>query len=147
MLKVNKVHNAPMSPLFPQLICPVTGMQFVSAPGGSFDMGDVWGDGFGYEKPVHCVTLSPFLVGKYEVTQAQWEKVMGSNPSLFKGADRPVEQVSWDDCQIFIKKLNQQSGRSYRLPSEAEWEYAARSGGMREKWAGTQQGAGSSLEL
>jgi formylglycine-generating enzyme required for sulfatase activity len=119
------------------LVCPVTGMEFVEVPGGSFDMGDVWGDGCDFENPVHRVTIRPFLMGKYPVTQAQWEKVLGNNPSHFRGADHPVDKVCWYDCQKFIKRLNEVSGRRYRLPSEAEWEYAARSGGQREKWAGT----------
>jgi molecular chaperone DnaK (HSP70)/formylglycine-generating enzyme required for sulfatase activity len=121
------------------LVCPVTGMEFVEVHGGNFDMGDVWGDGRNNEKPVHKVSIRTFLMGKYPVTQAQWEKVMGDNPSHFKGADRPVEQLSWNDCQEFIKRLNRASGRKYRLPSEAEWEYAARSGGKREKWSGTDE--------
>ena len=81
------------------------------------------------EKPVHQVTLTnDYYMGKYEVTQALWQVVMGSNPSKFKGDDLPVEQVSWNDCQEFISKLNSMTGRMFRLPSEAEWEYAARGG-------------------
>jgi formylglycine-generating enzyme required for sulfatase activity len=118
------------------LVCTVTGMEFVEVPGGTFEMGDLWGDGSNSEKPVHSVTVSSFCLGKYPVTQAQWQKVMGNNFSHFKGDNRPVEQFSWDDCQKFIRKLNQQTGRHYRLPTEAEWEYACRSGGKREKWAG-----------
>ena len=82
------------------------------------------------EKPVHKVTITkPFYMGKYEVTQEQWEAVMGSNPSNFKGAKNPVEQVSWEDCEKFIGKLKEKvSGRDFRLPTEAEWEYACRAG-------------------
>ena len=81
------------------------------------------------EKPVHQVTLTKdYYMGKYEVTQALWQAVMGSNPSKFKGDDLPVEQVSWDDCQEFISKLNSMTDRKFRLPTEAEWEYAARGG-------------------
>jgi len=116
---------------------PFTGMVFVFVEGGYFEMGDTLGGGDGDEKPVHTVTLADFYLGKTEVTQAQWEKVMGSNPSKFKGAEHPVEQVSWKDVQEFIRKLNRRSGNRYRLPTEAEWEYAARSGGKKEKWAGT----------
>ena len=77
----------------------------------------------------HSVTISRhFLMGKYPVTQAQWEAIMGNNPSHFIGADRPVENVSWDDCWAFIKKLNVMTGSAYRLPTEAEWEYACRAG-------------------
>ena len=80
-------------------------------------------------KPAHLVTLTrDYYIGKYEVTQALWKAVMGSNPSKFKSEKRPVETVSWDDCQDFIIKLNQMTGRTFRLPTEAEWEYAARGG-------------------
>ncbi len=80
------------------------------------------------ESPVHSVRLSDFSIGKYEVTQEEWEAVMGNNPSKFKGANKPVERVSWNDCQEFIKKLNLLTGLQFRLPTEAEWEYAARGG-------------------
>ena len=80
------------------------------------------------EKPVHSVTLSSYSIGETEVTQALWKAVMGSNPSRFKGDNLPVEQVSWNDCQTFISKLNALTGRSFRLPTEAEWEFAARGG-------------------
>ena len=81
------------------------------------------------EKPVHQVTLiNDYYMGKYEVTQALWQAVMGSNPSNFKGDNLPVETVNWNDCQEFISKLNSLTGRKFRLPTEAEWEYAARGG-------------------
>jgi formylglycine-generating enzyme required for sulfatase activity len=103
--------------------CP----EMVVIPGGSFVMG---ADKNTDEKPPHPVTLRTFLMGKTEVTQSQWQAVMGSNPSRFGqcGNDCPVEQVSWNDAQEFIGKLNQKTGLAYRLPSEAEWEYAARAG-------------------
>ena len=83
----------------------------------------------GDEKPTHQVTLTnDYYIGKYEVTQALWQTVMGNNPSKFKGDNLPVEQVSWDDCQEFIRKLNRITGKMFRLPTEAEWEYAARGG-------------------
>lgn len=109
------------------------GMEFVLIPAGSFMMGadpDVDAHGISDETPQHKVTISkPFYMGKYEVTQAQWEEVMGSNPSKFEGRNNPVEQVSWDDAQEFIKRLNAKEGNNrYRLPTEAEWEYAARAG-------------------
>ena len=82
-----------------------------------------------WEKPVHQVTLTNnYYIGKYEVTQALWQAVMGNNPSEFKGDNLPVEKVSWDDCQEFISKLNKMTGKKFRLPTEAEWEYAARGG-------------------
>ena len=81
------------------------------------------------EGPVHLVTVKPFWLGKYEVTQEQWEAVMDSNPSYFKGDDLPMDAVSWDDCQEFIKRLNGlASNGGFRLPSEAEWEYTCRAG-------------------
>ena len=93
--------------------------------GATSEMQDPYGD----EKPVHQVTLTnDYYMGKYEVTQALWQAVMGSNPSEFKGDNLPVENVSWDDCQDFISKLNSMTGRKFRLPTEAEWEYAARGG-------------------
>jgi formylglycine-generating enzyme required for sulfatase activity len=108
------------------------GMEFVLIPVGSFTMGEdknfekVRND----EMPQHRVTISkPFYLGKYEVTQAQWTAVMENNPSKFKGQDNPVEQVSWEDAQTFISRLNKKEGHGrYRLPTEAEWEYAARAG-------------------
>ena len=80
------------------------------------------------EKPTHKVTLSDYYIGETEVTQALWQAVMGKNPSSFKGNSNPVESVSWDDCQEFIRKLNSLTGRTFRLPTEAEWEFAARGG-------------------
>ena len=114
----------------------------VYVQGGTFTMGassEQGSDAYDDEKPAHQVTLSSFSIGKYEVTQEEWEAVMGSNPSNFKGAKRPVECVSWDDCQAFIRKLNQLTGRNFRLPTEAEWEYAARGGRNSRgyKYAGT----------
>ena len=117
---------------------PTTGMEFVFVKGGCYQMGDTFGDGYSDEKPVHEVCVDDFYIGKYEVTQAQWEKVMGNNPSYFKNCDNcPVEQVSWNDIQEFINRLNSKAGgNKYRLPTEAEWEYAARSGEKREKYSG-----------
>ncbi|HMG75001.1 MAG TPA: SUMF1/EgtB/PvdO family nonheme iron enzyme [Pyrinomonadaceae bacterium] len=106
------------------------GMELVYVPSGSFMMGSTNGEV--YEKPVHRVTISgDFYMGKYEVTQAQWQAVMGNNPSNFKGCggNCPVEQVSWEDAQSFINKVNEgDDGFRYRLPTEAEWEYACRAG-------------------
>ena len=111
--------------------------QMVRVLGGSFMMG---GGNFYKEKPIHQVKVKTFWLGKYEVTQKQWYEVMGSNPSYFDTCNNcPVEQVSWQDVQDFIKRLNQQTGKSYRLPTEAEWEYACRSGGKNEKYCGGNQ--------
>jgi formylglycine-generating enzyme required for sulfatase activity len=108
------------------------GIEFVLIPAGSFTMGadKNFEDAMDRETPQHLVSISKaFYMGKYEVTQAQWTAVMGSNPSKFKGRSNPVEQVSWDDAQQFVRRLNQEEGTSkYRLPAEAEWEYAARAG-------------------
>jgi formylglycine-generating enzyme required for sulfatase activity len=104
--------------------------------GGTFQMGR--NDGETDEKPVHTVTVSDFSIGKTEVTQAQWVAIMGSNPSYFKGDNLPVEQVSWDDVQVFIGKLNAKTSKTYRLQTEAEWEYAAGGGeNNRTEYAGT----------
>ncbi len=118
---------------------PETGMEFVYVPGGTFEMGDLFGDGHSSEKPVHTVRLDPYYIGKYPVTQGQWKKVTGENPSLFKkGDDYPVEMISWDDAKAFIKKRGNMNGGKFRLclPTEAQWEYAARSGGKRERYSG-----------
>jgi formylglycine-generating enzyme required for sulfatase activity len=115
--------------------CP----EMVVLPAGSFEMGDLHGDGDKDEKPVRRVRIGQaFAMGKYEVTQGEWLAVMGSNPSHFKDCgDRcPVELVSWDEVQAFIGKLKEKTGKDYRLPSEAEWEYACRAGG-RNKWCGS----------
>ncbi|MDD2365516.1 MAG: SUMF1/EgtB/PvdO family nonheme iron enzyme [Desulfuromonadaceae bacterium] len=116
---------------------PLAG-RFVRIPGGCFRMGDLFGGGGKVEKPVHEVCLSRFAIGVREVTQGQWKRIMGINNSKFKncGDDCPVEGVSWYDSQEFIGKLNQLTGKNYRLPTEAEWEYAARSGGRMEKFSG-----------
>ena len=118
---------------------------FVRVRAGSFTMGatseqeNPWDD----EKPAHRVTLtSDYWMGATEVTQALWKAVMGSNPSEFIGDERPVESVSWDDCQAFIEKLNRITGKRFRLPTEAEWEYAARGGGSSR---GYQYAGGSNV--
>ncbi len=112
----------------------VNGVSFtmIGVEGGTFTMGattEQGSDAYDNEMPAHQVTLSSYAIGETEVTQALWQAVMGSNPSGFTGnLQRPVEQVSWDDCQEFISKLNVLTGENFRLPTEAEWEYAARGG-------------------
>jgi len=114
-------------------------LEMVAIPGGSFDMGSPPEElqRSPDESPQHTVTVQPFFLGKYQVTQAQWQAVakfpqvnreLNPDPSRFKGANRPVEQVSWDDAVEFCSRLSQDTGRPYRLPSEAEWEYACRAG-------------------
>lgn len=126
----------------------VNGVTFemVDVAGGTFTMGgtsEQGSDVYDNELPTHSVTLSSFHLGKYEVTQALWQAVMGSNPSYFSGSDQPVEQVSWNDCQEFITQLNQLcssqlNGKQFTLPTEAQWEYAARGGNqsMHYKYSG-----------
>jgi formylglycine-generating enzyme required for sulfatase activity len=109
--------------------CP----EMVEIPAGSFDMGS--NNGEANEKPVHRVTLArSFAIGKTEITQQQWHALMGNEPSYFTGCGDscPVEQVSWDDAQAYLQKLNAKTGKQYRLPSEAEWEYACRAGSQQE---------------
>lgn len=121
------------------------GIEMVYVKGGTFTMGctsEQGSDCEDDEKPAHQVTLNDFYIGKYEVTQKQWRAVMGTDPPelSFKGCDDcPVERVSWNDIQDFIKKLNQKTGKKYRLPTEAEWEYAARGGSQSRgyKYAGS----------
>ncbi len=114
-------------------VITVNGVSFkmIRVEGGTFTMGatsEQGSDAYDDEKPAHQVTVSTFSIGETEVTQELWQAVMGSNPSRFSGPRRPVEKVSWEDCQNFIRELNSLTGRRFRLPTEAEWEYAARGG-------------------
>jgi len=121
----------------------VAGIEMVAIPSGSFSMGcsDSYYD---HERPVHTVHIKSFKMSRYEITQSQWQSVMFANPSDFKGANRPVEEVSWDDIQVFIRKLNSQTGSHFRLPTEAEWEYAARAGSSSKwSWGDSPGSAGS----
>ncbi len=105
--------------------------------GGTFEMGDTFGEGNDSEKPVHTVTLSDYWLCKYPVTQGLWKAIMGenTNPSRFKGDDMlPAENISWEEAQEFIEALNKKTGDQYRLPTEAEWEYAAREGGKKVRF-------------
>lgn len=140
------VHPLPLNSVIQNLI-----ENMVYVKGGSFRMGDTYGvdiygeDYFLYdllsvdERPVHDVNLSDFWIGKYPVTQCQWEAVMGYNPSIKKGDNHPVENINWYDCVKFIYRLNQFTGKHFRLPTEAEWEYAARGGNRSQgcKYSGS----------
>jgi len=111
-------------------------IELVDVPGGCFAMGAA--DGEKVERPVHRVCVDSFRIGKYEVTQAQWRAAMGSNPAVFQdcGGDCPVENVSWDETQQFLKQLNDENAGVFRLPTEAEWEYACRGAGGAEEYTG-----------
>ncbi|MBF0308378.1 MAG: SUMF1/EgtB/PvdO family nonheme iron enzyme [Magnetococcales bacterium] len=117
---------------------PTTGMSFLWIPGGCYQMG---AEGFDPdEKPLHEVCVKGFWMGKYEVTQGEWQSVMGTNPSTFKkGNNFPVEMVSWYDVRSFVEALEQRTHQTFRLPTEAEWEFACRSGGRNEIFAGSQE--------
>ena len=110
---------------FPEDLGNGVTLEMVAIPGGTFQMGSDESDD---EKPMHTVTVEPFLMGKFPVTQAQYEAIVGTNPAKFKGAKRPVERVSWEEAIAFCTQLSQKTGKTYRLPSEAEWEYACRAG-------------------
>ena len=116
----------------------VNGVSFkmIAVKGGTFTMGatsEQTEEAFSDEFPTHSVTLSDYYIGETEVTQELWNAVMGSNPSYCTGdMQRPVEQVSWNDCQAFISKLNELTGEAFRLPTEAQWEYAARGGNQAQ---------------
>lgn len=134
----------------------ITDMEFVLVKGGCFEMGDSFSgpknsenplselsfdDEANNATPVHKVCMDDFYIGKYEVTQGKWKVVMGDNPSYFTSGfhtspQYPVECVNWYDIEKFLEELNKKSGMNYRLPTEAEWEYAARSGGKEERFAG-----------
>ena len=111
------------------------GLQMVYVQGGTFMMGatsEQGSDADDDEKPVHKVTLSSYHISKYEITQAQWKAVMGENPSYFKGDNLPVENITWYEAKEFCDKLSEKTGKKYALPTEAQWEFAAR-GGVKSK--------------
>ncbi|MHA2030599.1 MAG: SUMF1/EgtB/PvdO family nonheme iron enzyme [Candidatus Kariarchaeaceae archaeon] len=129
-----------------------TPMSMILVVGGIFTMGDTWGDGDGDELPIHSVTLDSFYIGQYEITQAQWDSIMGSNPSTFQGQNRPVERITWFEALTFCNSLSLRdnltpcyningnnviwdiSANGYRLPTEAEWEFAARGGTLSQNY-------------
>ena len=127
-----KMHDAATNSEIETFTVNGVAFKMVKVAGGTFQMGatsEQGSDAYDDEYPVHSVTLSDYYIGQTEVTQELWEAVMGDNPSYFTGDNQcPVERVSWDDCQEFIKKLNRLTGKNFRLPTEAEWEYAARGG-------------------
>jgi formylglycine-generating enzyme required for sulfatase activity len=107
---------------------PGVELEMVRVPGTRFQMGSPEGEGEREEHPRHTVDVESFYMGRYEITQRQWSAVMGTNPSAHVGPDLPVELVSWHEAMEFCERVSRQSGRVYRLPTEAEWEYACRSG-------------------
>lgn len=135
--KINVCCNSVTIPINDEL-----SIKMIYVKGGSFTMGATSEQGSAaeyHEKPTHKVTLSDYMIGETVVTQELWQAVIGSNPSYFKGLQNPVENVSWEDCQYFISKLNAITSKNFRLPTEAEWEYAARGGGKSKgyKYAGS----------
>ena len=125
----------------PKMTFVVNGQFFSLLPveGGTYKMGSRDADAMEIEGPVHSVTLSSFFMGETEVTQALWKAVMNNNPSTYKGDRLPVHKVTWDNCQKFISKLNELTGFEFRMPTEAEWEFAARGGNLSHgyKYAGS----------
>jgi formylglycine-generating enzyme required for sulfatase activity len=127
--------GAPPPGVFTDLVC---GIEMVCVPGGMFQMGDTFGQGMENEQPVHAVQLDGFYIGRTPVTQEQWLRLISENPSKHEGPHNPVEQVTWDEARHFARLLTRahQGQHSFDLPSEAQWEYAARSGGSEELYAG-----------
>lgn len=138
--------------LFSDIVITVNGVSFVmkAIEGGEFMMGCVGcseDESDRDERNVHAVTLDDYYMGETEVTQALWYAVMGKNPSHFKGEQLPVESISWNDCQDFIRQLNQLTGKNFRLPTEAEWEYAARGGNKSRNYSFSGSNAASSVAI
>lgn len=121
--------------------------EMILVPGGSFEMGDLFQEGASNEQPVHTVQVKDFYLAKYPVTQAQWVEIMGKNPCYDQSdLQLPVVEITWYEIQRFFERLNQLSGNTYRLPSEAEWEYAARTGGQKVRF-GNGKNLASSKEI
>ena len=115
--------------VFHETIAPGLVLTFVALPGGTFSMGSIKGQGFEEETPRHLVSLQPFFIGQFPVTQEQWKAVMGkAAQGRFSGSRLPVDRISWEDANAFCRKLAKLTGRAYCLPSEAQWEFAARAG-------------------
>ncbi len=112
---------------------PKTGMEFAWMPAGCFEMG---GDEDSTELPIHKVCVKGFWIGRTEVTQSQYQQIMGKNPSEFQGANRPVENITWSEASDFAEEMNAVTGNKIKLPTEAQWEYACRAGGEHEKYCG-----------
>ncbi len=132
-VSINKNHN---NSFIENADCNLN-IKMIFVKGGTFTMGatdEQGNDAENDEKPNHSVNISDFYIGNCEITQVQWTAIMGCNPSNYKGSDHPVECVSWKDVQDFIKRLNQRTGKNYRLPTEAEWEYAARGGSRSQRY-------------
>ena len=127
-------HDSSLQQALPVWTEPVTEMKFVQVLGGRFLIGDQFGEGDLDERPNRWITLKSFHLGVTEVTQAQWQAIMGWNFSRFMGEQHPVERVSWNGIQQFVRKLNARSNFTFALPSEAQWEYACREGGKRVRY-------------
>ena len=139
---LSQIHwSSSVTPKQKEILSRLVG-NMVKVDGGRFQMGgtpEQGSDADDWEKPVHEVTLSDYYMGKYEVRQSEWEAVMDSNPSSDKSDDLPVERVSWEDCHEFIRRLNTLTGLNFKLPTEAQWEYAARGGKLSKgyKYSGS----------
>ena len=121
-----------MGSIYTEKISSLLSFEMVKVKGGNFLMGGIDGESYRNEQPVHLVNLSAFFLGRTPVNQLLWEEIMGFNPSYFQGANRPVEMVSWNQTQIFLKGLNNLTGKLYRLPTEIEWEFSAKGGNLSE---------------
>ena len=130
--------SVPLSAAAPAMDGIDTLPAMIFIPGGCFEMGDLFEPEGADRHPVHTVCLDDYYIGETEVTQAVWTRVMGSEPvAFFRDPDYPVEEASWSDAAAFLKALNIQTKRNYRLPTEAEWEFAARERGEKKRWSGT----------